>query len=239
MDVLGPDGLYFTANNTANMVINGSGANDTITVGAASQTVNANGGNDRIIASAANAGVLVNGGWGNNTLEITGGGTAVMNAKDTNVNTVQLDAATTIMLNNQEGLTVIGKAAGNTFIAGNGDETLIGGGADTYILNAKEDDVIKGTAANLNGATVQNLNWMDQIDVTTLAFGRNTKLNYHQDNNQSGTLTITDGTHTAALTLLGQYAGSFTAHSDFAGGTIITANMPPQNSQPLLAGSHA
>ena len=54
----------FTANATANLVINASHKADTITLGAASQTVNGNGGNDRIIASAANAGALINGGSG-------------------------------------------------------------------------------------------------------------------------------------------------------------------------------
>ena len=45
-------------------------------------------------------------------------------------------------------------------------------------------------------------------------------------NNLSGTLTVTDGTHTANLTLLGIYApGNFTLSSDLHGGTIV--NDPP------------
>ena len=41
--------------------------------------------------------------------------------------------------------------------------------------------------------------------------------------NVSGTLTVTDGTHTASIELLGQYAANeFTASSDGHGGTLIT-----------------
>jgi hypothetical protein len=41
-------------------------------------------------------------------------------------------------------------------------------------------------------------------------------------NNTSGTLSVSDGTHTAQLMLLGQYAATqFTSASDFHGGTLI------------------
>ena len=62
-------------------------------------------------------------------------------------------------------------------------------------------------------------------------------------NNLSGTLTVTDGTHTANLTLLGVYApGNFTLSSDLHGGTIV--NDPPlvvaNNQQSfLIRPSHA
>ena len=41
--------------------------------------------------------------------------------------------------------------------------------------------------------------------------------------NTSGTLTVTDTTHTANITLLGQYvAGQFNIQNDGAGGTLVT-----------------
>ena len=41
-------------------------------------------------------------------------------------------------------------------------------------------------------------------------------------NNLSGTLTVTDGTHTANLTLIGQYVtAQFTKATDGHGGTLI------------------
>ncbi len=46
-------------------------------------------------------------------------------------------------------------------------------------------------------------------------------------NNLSGTLTVTDGTHTALIALLGPYTGGeFSAKTDGSGGTLITASGP-------------
>ena len=56
-------------------------------------------------------------------------------------------------------------------------------------------------------------------------------------NNLSGTLTVSDGTHTAKLALLGQYVtANFTMESDGHGGTLI--NDPPVDSGSQLAQSH-
>jgi hypothetical protein len=47
--------------------------------------------------------------------------------------------------------------------------------------------------------------------------------------NLSGTLTVTDGMHTANLTLLGQYAaGQYTSATDGHGGTLIGDPPPAQ-----------
>jgi hypothetical protein len=52
------------------------------------------------------------------------------------------------------------------------------------------------------------------------------------------TLSVTDGTHTANIALLGNYlASSFVSSSDGHGGTLITD--PPSNQQPLLTHPHA
>jgi hypothetical protein len=54
--------------------------------------------------------------------------------------------------------------------------------------------------------------------------------------NTGGTLNVSDGTHFAALSLLGQYiAGNFSIASDGHGGTLITD--PPVNQQYLLSQS--
>ena len=51
-------------------------------------------------------------------------------------------------------------------------------------------------------------------------------------NNLSGTLTLTDGSHTAHITLLGSYTpGQFTSASDGHSGTVIT---DPPASAPVL-----
>jgi len=69
----------------------------------------------------------------------------------------------------------------------------------------------------------------DQIDLEDIAFGtmttkkgQNSQVSY-SGNAVSGTLTVTDGVHTAALQLLGYYTASeFATASDGHGGTLIT-----------------
>ena len=67
----------------------------------------------------------------------------------------------------------------------------------------------------------------------------NATLGYAPNNsNTGGVLTVSDGIHTAALTLLGNYvAESFAAASDGHGGTTITE--PNQSAQQLLSTPHA
>ena len=62
------------------------------------------------------------------------------------------------------------------------------------------------------------------LDLADIAFGSNTTLGYSEaGNNTSGTLTVSDGTHTASILLLGQYvAGNFHMASDGGTGTLVT-----------------
>jgi regulation of enolase protein 1 (concanavalin A-like superfamily) len=71
--------------------------------------------------------------------------------------------------------------------------------------------------------TVAGLNGNDVLDLADLAFGSNTTLGYAANsNNTGGTMTVTDGTHTANIALLGQYmAASFSTSADGFGGTLI------------------
>jgi hypothetical protein len=78
------------------------------------------------------------------------------------------------------------------------------------------------------------------IDLPDIAFGAHTTLAYLENaTGTGGTLTVSDGRHTAAIALLGNYmAGSFVAVADGHGGTLITeAN--PQQPPPLLTHPHA
>jgi hypothetical protein len=76
------------------------------------------------------------------------------------------------------------------------------------------------------------------IDLRDISYlGSGTTLGY-TDPGTSGTLTISDGTHTATLNLLGHYvAGNFVAQSDGNGGTLITD--PPVVGQYSLYNPHA
>jgi autotransporter passenger strand-loop-strand repeat protein len=59
------------------------------------------------------------------------------------------------------------------------------------------------------------------IDLADIAFGSGTTLGY-AGNASSGVLTVSDGLHTAALQLLGQYAeANFTLQSNGHGGTLV------------------
>jgi hypothetical protein len=82
----------------------------------------------------------------------------------------------------------------------------------------------------------------EEIDLRDIAFGKGTKVTFTEaSKHQSGTLTVTDGTHTADLTLLGQYStANFSLASDGHGGTMITdpPAMVGSAASPVLA-AHA
>ena len=77
------------------------------------------------------------------------------------------------------------------------------------------------------------------LDLRDIAFSSATTLGFVEaGDNLSGTLTVSDGTHTANIALLGQYvAGNFTKQSDGNGGTLITD--PPVVGQYSLYNPHA
>jgi hypothetical protein len=66
----------------------------------------------------------------------------------------------------------------------------------------------------------------DKIDLQGIAFGTTKKSQVsftEAASNLSGTLTVTDGVHTASIQLLGQYTASeFATASDGNGGTLVT-----------------
>lgn len=78
-------------------------------------------------------------------------------------------------------------------------------------------------AAHLNSGTVQNFSVLDGIDATNITYGGSTTLGFSEDaSNTFGTLTVSDGSHTAAITLLGQYTtASFQTISDGGSGTLV------------------
>ena len=83
----------------------------------------------------------------------------------------------------------------------------------------------------------------DQIDLANIAFGATTTLGYTANTGKTGgNVAVSDGTHTANLALLGQYAASsFVISSDGQGGTLLQeATAGSAATQGLqLAASHA
>ncbi|HLH98031.1 MAG TPA: NF038122 family metalloprotease [Xanthobacteraceae bacterium] len=86
--------------------------------------------------------------------------------------------------------------------------------------------------------TIAGLNQQNRLDLSDINFATIQTPMFSGDSAQ-GTLEVSDGTHMAALTLLGNYmASSFVATSDGHGGTIIT-DPPLQVAQNQLAQPHA
>jgi hypothetical protein len=95
-------------------------------------------------------------------------------------------------------------------------------------------------AADFSG-TVAGLDDNDVIDLADLAFGSNTTLGYAANsNNTGGTMTVSDGTHTANIALLGQYmAANFSMSADGLGGTLIHDLPSATQTQTLTQPQHA
>ena len=116
--------------------------------------------------------------------------------------------------------------------AGSGTITFSGGG----ILKLDQSTAFTGLVAGFASP--------DQLDLADIAFGSGTTLSFSEATNQtSGTLTVTDGAHTASILLLGQYAaGNFHLASDGNGGTLIgdppVTVMTDSNPATLVASHH-
>jgi hypothetical protein len=114
---------------------------------------------------------------------------------------------------------------------------LPGGGEPTAIANGS---TLELDTADQGTVTFAGPQGTLQLDLAAIGFGANTTLGYAANNsNTGGTLTVSDGTHTASIALLGQYmAASFATASDGHGGTLIS-DPPVAATQTLLAQPHA
>jgi hypothetical protein len=89
-------------------------------------------------------------------------------------------------------------------------------------------------------AKVSGFGAQDAIDLPSIAFGSQTTLGYSPNRNSTGgTLSVSDGTHSAALALLGNYiASSFVLESDNHGGTLVVTDTSQVANQSLIANPH-
>lgn len=220
----------FTANGIHGLKISDiTGGADVITVGDASQIVATGGGTYRVKVNARTAGALVWASTGADLIEVVGGGSVALNRGDHGVSTVMLDQATSIAVGPGVGQ-IIGSTAADSITAGGANETLIGnGGLDTLVGYAGGGDTFKDTAAHLNGDVVKNFAAAgDRIDVTDLAPSAIAPSFVEDNSNSFGVLSLTDGTHTAKITLFGQFsAAGFHVASDGGSGEIVTYTPPP------------
>lgn len=203
--------------------------------GTADQTVVSNAGFQSVNGSTTNT-TLNDGGRQNIYESGTATGTTI------NAGCEQVDwghaAATMIDGGNQY---VWGTATGTTIASGaqyvgaggTADNTTIGNGGVEYVFaGGGAHDVTFGGSNALLGLEQSSAfsgaisGWQDgnKIDLNEIVFGGSTTLGYAANaDNTGGTLTVSDGAHTATLSLLGQYsAADFALSGDGYGGTFVT-----------------
>ena len=123
------------------------------------------------------------------------------------VGSTTTDPATSMTLTGTQQLELFGPSSANV--------TFASGATGNLILDASSQ--FTGTIAGLNSAAP-----FDTIDLADIAFGSNTTVVYSASSADTGTLTVSDGTHTANIALLGKYSPtSFKIASDGHGGTAV------------------
>src|SRR5262249_28553966 len=84
---------------------------------------------------------------------------------------------------------------------------------------------------------ISGLTGSDALDLADISYGANTTASY-LGNTQGGILTVSDGTHTANINLVGNYLSSnWDLSSDGNGGTIVVDPVSPNNWQTLKVGA--
>jgi Ca2+-binding RTX toxin-like protein len=218
--------IIYGAHNAA--IIRLGAGDDTVTLGDAQNTVFGGTGNDTFKVDKNTVGATINGGGGLDTLSMTGGGTFAMGSNITDVDKVVLASSTTaydVTANGIDGLGVTGTSAADTLRAGGLNQILTGGaGLDTLVGFSGGNTTFKDTSANLNGDTVGNFAALgDKLHLTDMLFANTPTVSFTPNGGgTAGTLAISDGIHSASITLLGQFIGSFEAASDGGVGTIVT-----------------
>jgi hypothetical protein len=115
--------------------------------------------------------------------------------------------------------------AGNTIVAAATNQTLGGlAGGDTLVGFSGFGDMFLGSSAGLNGDIIGGFGGTgglaDKIDLTDLA---PTATPGYSGNFTQGVLTLSDGTHNASITMLGDFVQSgFHIATDGHTGSFIT-----------------
>ncbi len=195
-------------------------------------TINGNGGVDNGIVNAG-------------TLTKTGAATSTIGVALANSGTIDVQGGTLSLNGNVQNLGTL-EADGGSIVV---DGTVTGGGSATINGATLEFAAASDSAVSFTGTagtllldqsasftgSVSQLASGDNLDLADIGFGTSTTIGYSGDG-KAGTLTVSDGTNTANIALLGQYmASSFATASDGHGGTLISdpsmSTQPPQLTQ--------
>ena len=225
-----------------NLTITHSGATATLDFGAADQLT----GEQR--GSIVNAGTI--------NADLNGGSFTIDPASFTNQGTVHSSNGDSVTISSPS-VTNSGKlwADGGNVVVGSplggaGSDEITGAGTmefasavasgQTVTFDAGSTGTLKLDNSSGFAGTVSGLALGNYIDLTDVQFASLHAPTYTPNaDNSGGTLTVTDGQHTANIALLGQYmAGSFATSADGHGGTLIT-DPPPSTQPPSLIPPHA
>ncbi|HXU99359.1 MAG TPA: hypothetical protein VG166_02555 [Caulobacteraceae bacterium] len=154
----------------------------------------------------ANAGLIENTGKG---------GTMIMSAVN-NTGTLMAGAAGTLTLAGTVTGAGVGRINGGTLYAKNKFTQNVTFAGTTGVL---ELGVATAYTGAVSGLSKTGTDWLDLADI---AFTSGVTKATYSGTTASGTLTVTDGTHTAHIKLMGNYtASTFTVSSDGHGGTKV------------------
>jgi uncharacterized membrane protein YfcA len=123
------------------------------------------------------------------------------------------------------GLKVNSNTAGpaDVTISGTSQAEIFGASSQNVIFAAGASGTLKLDSALNYAGNISGLSIGDTIDLTDLAYGPNMTVAYSVTNT-GGTLSVSNGTETAHIALLGNYLQSeFAASSDGQGGTCVVA----------------
>ena len=173
-------------------------------------TIIATGTNALEIDTGANT--IVNSG----TLEATGSGGLVINSNVENSG---------LLWANGGNITFQGSVTGGTALM-DGEATIEFAAASSVnvTFDADATGTLKlGDSFDFSGM-VSGFNQDDHFDLLDVGFGAGTSVNYVENQEGTGgTLIVSDGAHTANITLLGQYsADGFTVEADGTSGTLLS-----------------
>ena len=134
------------------------------------------------------------------------------------------------------GVNVVDPAPTDPLSVPDGGTASIGAAAATAITFAGASGTLQLGASQSFTGTIAGFGAQDKIDLADLGFGANSTVGYAANNNNSGgMLTVSNGTTTANIALLGS-ADNFTMSSDGHGGTLIT-DSPAGQPATIAAGS--
>jgi autotransporter passenger strand-loop-strand repeat protein len=218
------------------------GGTEYVSSGGLASGATASSGGEQVVLSAGTASgtTILNGGY---QVVSSGGsavGTTVSNGGREYVEAGAVASFTTVLSGGSEFVSSGGTVSGAA-LSGGTLEIMSGGLVASSTIGFAGGGTLEldNSQAFPSSATISGFGVPDRIDLRDIAFATAT-LGY-SGNTQSGTLTVTDGAHTAHLALLGMYsAASFHLSPESGGGTGTVVTDPPVSSgASLLTALHS